>query len=247
MKRFYFYLCMCWISLPLMAQSEWQIRVSPQAAFGAKNTVQRPNNSEGTRVHLNKEFNRVHTASFSPRIELEYSYKRHHGIATAAFLQDKFEGTSDRDILYDEILFPTGNFIETKYKFNTYRVGYRYRLVDRERFAFELGATLLIRDAYIELQDESERAKYSNVGVAPLLSYYLEWKADERLSLFSYGDAFAIKAGRAEDLFAGAKYRFTDKLYATAGYRLLEGGSDGDRVYTMAFFHFISLGLGVVF
>ncbi len=247
MKRLYYFLLLCMFSLSIVAQSEWQIRFMPQIAFGDKNTVQHPNNNEGTRVYLNKEFDRKHTALFSPRIELEYNYKRHHAIATAAFLQDKFEGVSGKDILYDGVLFDEGNFIETKYKFNTYRLGYRYRLVDREHFAFELGATVLLRDAYIQLQDDSERRKYSNVGVAPLLSYYLEWKANERLSLLSYGDAFAVKAGRAEDIFAGAKYRFTDMVYATAGYRLLEGGSDGDKVYTMSLFHFVSFGLGVVF
>jgi len=97
------------------------------------------------------------------------------------------------------------------------------------------------------LEDRDKKAKFSNVGVAPLLSYYIEWKATERLSLLSYGDAFAVKAGRAEDVFAGAKYQITPMISATAGYRLLEGGSDSDRVYTMSAFHFLSMGIEVEF
>ncbi len=247
MKGYYYFLFMFSISLPGAAQSEWQIRIMPQVAFGAKNTVQRPNNSDGTRIHLNKEFERKHGSSFSPRIELEYSYNRHHAIGTAAFVHDEFEGITGKEILYDGILFNNGNFINTKYKFNTYRIGYRYRLVEQPWLALELGAALLVRDAYIQLKDEEQRTKYSNVGIAPLLSYYIEWKADARISLLSYGDAFAVKVGRAEDVFAGAKYRFTDQLYGTAGYRLLEGGSDSDNVYTMSLFHFVSVGLGIVF
>lgn len=248
MNRFlllHFLLLMCIIQAN--AQSKWQIRLMPQVAFGTKNTVQRPNDAEGTRVYLNNNFNRKHNASFSPRVELEYSYKRHHAILTAAWLGDSFEGVAGEDIFYNHVLFNEGNQIGVNYRFNTYRIGYRYRIVERERFNFELGATLLLRDAYISFEDEWKKTKFDNVGVAPLLSYFLEWKATERLSLLSYGDAFAIKVGRAEDIFAGAKYQFTPLISATAGYRLLEGGSDSDEVYTMSAFHFLSLGIGFDF
>lgn len=247
MKRILFIFLTSLLVTQVYSQSEWQLRIMPQAAFGGRNTVQRPNNDEGTRVNLNNEFDRKNNATFSPRIELEYSYNKHHIIATAAFVNDKFEGSTNRDILYDGELFSAGNDIEAKYKFNTYRIGYRYRLVDQPQFAFEIGATLLFRDAYISMEDNTKEAKFSNFGVAPLLSYYLEWKATERFSLLTYGDAFAVKVGRAEDIFAGAKYQFTPKLSGIAGYRLLEGGSDGDKVYTMAAFHFASIGIGYNF
>jgi len=219
----------------------------PQAAFGGRNTIQRPNDGQGTRVNLNNEFDRKNNATFSPRIELEYNYNRHHVIATVALVNDKFEGSTNREIRYNEVLFNAGNYIETKYKFNTYRIGYRYRLVDRPQWAFEIGATVLFRDAYISMEDNSKDTKYTNFGVAPLLSYYLEWKATEQFSLLTYGDAFAVKAGRAEDIFIGAKYQFTSNISGTAGYRILEGGSDSDKVYTMATFHFASIGIGFNF
>jgi len=247
MKRLLFIFFILFFAIQVYSQSGWQLRIIPQAAFGGRNTVQRPNNEEGTRVNLNNEFSRKNNATFSPRIELEYNYNRHHIIATASLVNDKFEGSTNIDILYDGELFIAGNNIDTKYKFNTYRIGYRYRVVDRPQFTFEIGATLLFRDAYISMEDNAQKAKFSNFGVAPLLSYYLEWKATERFSLLTYGDAFAIKVGRAEDVFAGAKYQFTPKLSGIAGYRLLEGGSDGDKVYTMSAFHFASIGIGFNF
>jgi len=247
MTRFIFIFFISLLATQLYSQSEWQLRIMPQVAFGGRNTIQRPNDEQGTRVNLNNEFSRKNKATFSPRIELEYNYNRHHIIATAALVNDKFEGTSYRDIIYDKELFRAGNEIETKYKFNTYRIGYRYRLVDKPQLAFEIGATLLFRDAYISMEDISKKAKFSNFGVAPLLSYYLEWKATEHFSLLSYGDAFAIKLGRAEDIFVGGKYQFTPRLSGMAGYRLLEGGSDVDKVYTMAAFHFASIGIGYNF
>jgi len=228
----------------LSAQSGWKLRVMPEVSFGGRNTVQRPNDSEGTRVSLNSEFERKNKATFSPRFELEYNYRRHHFIATAALVNDHFEGIAGKEIVYDGELFAMGNNLETKYKFNTYRLGYRYRLVDQPRFAFELGATVLFRDAYISMEGNTKKAKFSNFGVAPLISYYVEWKAAEKFSFLTYGDAFALKVGRAEDVFAGAKYQFTPLISANLGYRLLEGGSDGDRVFTMAAFHFISIGIG---
>lgn len=247
MKRLYLFILVLPFTMQIIAQSEWKLRLMPQATFGGRNTVQRPNNDEGTRVNLNNELGRENDATFSPRIELEYNYNRHHIIATVALLGDKFKGATNRDILYDGVLFNAGNNIEAKYKFNTYRIGYRYRLVDQPRFFFDIGATILFRDAYISMENSTDKAKFSNFGVAPLVSYYLEWKAAERFSLLTYGDAFAIKVGRAEDIFAGAKYQFTSNISGTAGYRLLEGGSDGDKVYTMSAFHFLSLGIGFDF
>jgi len=247
MKRILFFLLFIPFVLQVEAQSKWQLRLMPQAAFGTRNTVQRPNNAEGTRIYLDRDFERKNNASFSPRVELEYSYKRHHMIGTVALLGDRFDGITRENILYNRMLFQSGSDLKTVYRFNTYRLGYRYRIVERDRFNFELGATLLLRQAYISMEDNAQKTKFKNVGVAPLLSYSIEWKAMERLSLLSYGDAFAVKVGRAEDIFAGVKYQFTSLLSGTAGYRLLEGGSDGDRVYTMATFHFVSLGVGFDF
>lgn len=229
------------------AQSSWELRIMPQIAFGTKNTVQRPNDNTGTRVDLDKEFKRKNCAVFSPRLELEYTYKRNHFIATATFLQDKFEGISSEQILFNGKTFATGSDIHTTYNFNTYRLGYRYRFVDNKDITFEAGATVLLRDAYIKMSDSTLKTRYSNVGAAPLLSYMFAWHPVDKLTLLSYGDGFAVKVGRAFDIFAGAKYQITPLISASLGYRLLEGGSDADRIYTMSTFHYISSCIGISF
>lgn len=249
MKRLYILLICLVGTSAAHAQSVngWNIRIMPQVAWGANNDVQRPNDDAGTRFSLPDDIGRKNSTIFSPRVEVEYNIKRHHIIATAAWVNDKFEGLAQKNIVYDGELFTQGSNVEAKYKFHTYRLGYRYRIVDNQRFNFELGATLLLRDASISLENASTRGKFTNLGVAPLLSYSLEWMATPELSLLSYGDAFAVSAGRAEDIFAGFKYRFSPLVSAMAGYRLLEGGSDGDRVYTISTFHFLSLGVGFSF
>lgn len=243
MRSFLFLLLLIAPAWQLHAQNQWQIRVMPQVAFGTNNDIQQPNDQSGTRFSLDKDFSRRHGGVFSPRVEVEYNIKRHHIIATGAWLTNRFEGVAPRDIHYAGILFPQGTGVDAEYSFNTYRLGYRYRIVEKQKINFELGATILLRDAFISLEDNSDKGVFSNVGVAPLISYYFEWMATERLSLLSYGDALAVKAGRAEDIFAGAKYSFTPTIEGILGYRLLEGGSDGNRVYTMATFHFISVGV----
>ena len=231
----------------LNAQSGWEVRLLPQVAFGANNDLQRPTDATGTRFSLGKDLGRKNSAVFAPRVEVEYNYKRHRFIATMALLRETFDGVAGKDILYNEDVFKQGSRVDATYRFNTYRIGYRYRIIDNSALNLELGATILLRDAFISLEDDNKESRFSNVGVAPLLSYSIEWKAAPRLGILSYGDAFAVKAGRAIDVFAGARYRFSETLSGYLGYRLLEGGSDGERVYTMATYHFLSLGLGIKF
>ncbi len=231
----------------MVAQSSWEIRIIPQLVFSGDNTLQRPNNDEGTRIHLNKEFDLNHKVNFSPRVEVEYVYRRNHFILTGTLLKTKYHGISPTDIYYNGTYFPESTDMHISYRFNTYRIGYRYGLVKRAKFNFELGATLLIRDAAISMKDNSQKTKYSNVGVAPLISYYIDWCVSSNFSLLSYGDGFAIKYGRAFDLFAGVEYMFNDLLSATLGYRLLDGGSDVKKIYTMAQFNYIALGVNLSF
>ncbi len=237
-------MCLC---LGVYAQSSWEIRFMPQVAFGGKNDLQRPNDMDGTRLSLSKDLQRENSGVFSPRIEVEYAYKRSHFILTGSWLKDKYKGIIDKEIKYNGATFAEGSDLRSTYSFNTYRLTYRYRFVEREKFDFEFGATLLLRDAYIKVADSEQESRFDNVGVAPLLSYYLGWKPTNRITVLSYGDAFGVKQGRAIDIYAGVKYQFIKNASVSLGYRLLEGGSDVDRIYTMSLFQYLSFGIGVNF
>ena len=237
-------LCCCSVFVS-MAQSSWELRLMPEIAFGGKNVLQCPNTVDGTRVPLDQDFDRRRVGVFSPRVELEYVYKRNHFILTAAWLTDKFEGISVEDIRFNGTTFDTGSSLLTTYRFDTYRIGYRYRIVARERFDFELGATLLVRDASITMNDYNRPVKFTNVGVAPLISYRIGWNPSNRITVLSYGDGFAVKQGRAIDVYAGIKYQFNNLLSANLGYRLLDGGSDVESIYTMALYQYLSFGIGL--
>ncbi len=61
------------------------------------------------------------------------------------------------------------------------------------------------------------------------------------------GDALAAPQGRAEDVLFALLYQISPKMETKIGYRLLEGGSDGDEVYTFALIHYAVIGLGFRF
>lgn len=231
---------------PGQSQSQFRLRIMPQIAFGGYNNVQSPNH-EGTRFSLSRDLHESHTATFAPRVEFEYIYRRNHFTVMGALLRKQYAGTSATEIRFGDGYFDSGTELNAVYRFNTYRFTYRYGVVDNPKFKLELGATVLVRDAMISLTGNYHKSSFYNIGVVPLLSYNIAWQPTPTIALLSYGDAFGINKGRAEDIFAGIRYDFADHFALWGGYRLLEGGSNGNKIYTFALFHYISLGLEVKF
>lgn len=231
---------------PELPQSQFRLRIMPQIAFGGYNNVQLPNH-EGTRFSLSRDLHESNAATFAPRIEFEYVYRRNHFIVMGSLLRKQYAGTSATEIRFGKGYFEPGTELNAVYRFNTYRFTYRYGVVDNPKFKLELGATVLVRDAMISLAGNCHKSSFYNVGVVPLLSYNITWQPTPAIALVSYGDAFGINKGRAEDIFAGIRYDFADHFALWGGYRLLEGGSNGDNIYTFALFHYVSLGLEVKF
>ena len=63
--------------------------------------------------------------------------------------------------------FSSGTPTEGKYKFDTYRVSYRYRFLNKSSWRMHAGGTLLVRDAKIELDQAGQKASDRNLGVPP--------------------------------------------------------------------------------
>lgn len=246
MKKLFFTVIALLASGQIYAQSEFKVRLMPQFAFGGYNTVSNPNHT-GTRFSLSKDLKAEHTAVFSPRLEFEYIYRRNHFIAMGALLRSRYGGDAPFPIHFGNGFYDTGTPLSAVYRFNTYRFTYRYGVVDNPKFKLELGATVLVRDAMISLDGNGTKTSFYDIGVVPLLSYSITWQPIPEIALLSYGDAFGISKGRAEDIFAGIRYDCSDRFAVSAGYRILEGGSNGDKIYTFALFHYLSLGFEVKF
>ncbi len=149
-------------------------------------------------------------------------------------------GNLERDTQYVDTLFPAGAPVRGTYRFNNYRLSYRYRVWQSGRFAADAGGTLFVRNAKVTLRSGDLEDSKSDLGLVPLLSFGLEWDLLPDLSLVLDGDALAAPQGRALDVLMALRYAWSDRLRLGAGYRVLEGGADNDEVYTFALFHHLA-------
>lgn len=182
------------------------------------------------------------------RIRLNYTIKSRHTLSVLyAPLETKSEGSVPHDILFEDVLFPANAQIAGTYKFNSYRLTYRYDIVKNSRLEFGLGFTAKIRDAKIALSSPGFIAEKANVGFVPILNFRLMWQAGNKFGLLLDGDALAAPQGRAEDVLIAATYQLSENSRIRAGYRILEGGADNDEVYSFALFHYASIGFSYTF
>jgi hypothetical protein len=200
----------------------------------------------GTRFSLKD--NLIPKTAFFYRIRLNYTIKLRHTISLLyAPLETKSEGKVTKDILFEGVVFPANSALVGTYKFNSYRLTYRYAIVQRPKFEFGLGLTAKIRDAKIALSSTGLVSEKTNVGFLPIINFRLLWNINDKFGLLLDGDALAAPQGRAEDVQIAATYKLSDNLNVRAGYRILEGGADNDEVYNFALFHYASVGLSYTF
>lgn len=182
------------------------------------------------------------------RIRLSYTIKSRHTLSLLyAPLETKSAGSVANDIFFEGVVFPSNTELVGAYKFNSYRLTYRYDIVQKPRFEFGLGFTAKIRDAKISLSSPDLYSEKTNVGFVPIINFRLLWKMDDKFGLLVDGDALAAPQGRAEDVLIAATYKLSDNFGIRAGYRILEGGADNDKVYNFALFHYTSFGIAYTF
>lgn len=209
--------------------------------FSGYNDVRIPGD-QGTLFSFSRELNASPKLFY--RIRAGYTFGTRHNVSLLyAPLTVKSDGTVNRDLSFEGVVFPANTSLTGFYKFNSYRVTYRYDIVEKPRFEFGLGFTAKIRDAKISLSSPSLYSEKTNVGFVPIINFRLEWKADDNLSFLLEGDALAAPQGRAEDVLLAAGYRLSDKISLKAGYRILEGGADNDEVYNFTLLNYAAVGI----
>jgi len=142
----------------------------------------------------------------------------------------------------NEYFFP-GIPVEAGYQFNSYRLTYRYRFHEGPKWNWAFGVTAKVRDAAIDLRQESVYAVNENVGLVPLLHIDAACRLNRRLSFIFDLDGLAAPQGRAFDAAAKFRYDLARNWSVSAGYRTLEGGADTDSVYTFAWLHYAALSI----
>ncbi|SKC19263.1 hypothetical protein [Dyadobacter psychrophilus] len=227
-------------SSPLYAQ--FRLDLESGVVFGTNYNKVRIPNVGGTQVNLASDL------SIDPkifyRIRGTYTIGNRHNIsALFAPLSVKYHGSFDENVNFNGINYLPGQPLQVFYKFNSYRLTYRYDFVAKTRWRLGLGLTGKIRDADVRFKNESNDTHFDNIGFVPLINFYAAYKPSYRWSVILEGDALAAKQGRAEDVFAGAAYQVNPKFGIKLGYRVVEGGADTDEIYNFNWINYASLGV----
>jgi hypothetical protein len=224
---------------------QWSLDFENGLALPGYNDVEIPRDT-GTRFSLSEDLKT--DPGYFARFRLGFHWRSRHTLSLfASPFRLKAAGSVGEEVRFFEETFAAGTPLTGVYKFNSYRLTYRYDLVRRGKWRVGIGFTAFIRDAAIKIEGDSRSSNKTNVGLVPLLNFRVLWQFREKWGLLLEGDAAAAKQGRAEDVLLALQYRIGDRIALRAGYRILEGGANVEEVYNFALVHFLSAGITYTF
>ncbi len=172
------------------------------------------------------------------RVNAHWTINDRHGVRLVlAPLEVSGTGELSQETDFAGETFAAGT-AEGIYKFNAYKLTYRYALPDRGAWRWRIGFTGVIRDANIELRQGALRANDDDLGFVPALHLSGEYRFDDRWLFTLDFDGLAGGPGRLFDVAVTLEYDLSERWRIGGGYRTLEGGADTDDVYTFAWLHY---------
>jgi hypothetical protein len=232
------FIFICYFKNSLFAQFQFDLETG--GVFSGYNDVRIPGDG-GTLFSLSEELETDPSAFYRIRIFYDFNPRHHLGLLFAP-LSLNATGKLDRALIFESETFPANTALDATYRFNSYRLVYRYDFLRKEKLELGIGFTAKIRDAEISVRGNGIESKKTNLGFVPIIHFRLLWNFYNRLGLLLEGDALAAPQGRAEDVIAALKYQLSDRVGLKLGYRLLEGGADNDVVYTFSLINYAVLG-----
>ncbi|MBN2407019.1 MAG: hypothetical protein JXJ19_04930 [Elusimicrobia bacterium] len=222
------------------AAAEMSVYIEGAFAFPSYSDISIPRSDENE-FSLTDDLEAEGAPAF--RTEVRYSFNDIHRIELlAAPLSITADGVLVKDIVFNKKLFLKGEAVEGLFRFDSYRLRYRYFFRNTGYFR-SAGFTAKIRDAEISLESPSKKTRKLNTGFVPLLNFILSFPIREGLSLDVDGDALFSPYGRAEDILVSLKYRVNPELALNCGYRVVEGGSDVEEVYSFTWINYLLAGI----
>ncbi len=218
-------------------QAKVTIKLEGGPVWQSRNDVQIPNDMTGTRFSL------VDLVGTGPqpasRLYVTWNINRRHSLRMLlAPLSFTETGSSGEPVDFAGETYQTDTPVDGTYKFNSWRLGYRYRFRERERLSLFIGFTAKIRDAKVELRQATTSSKKTDVGFVPLLHFGADWTLSRRWDLAFDFDGLAGGPGRAFDVALELGYELDPGWRLAGGYRTVEGGADVASVYNFAWLHF---------
>ena len=223
-----------------------QLELEGGVVWKSRNNVQIPNDATGTRFSL------VDLTGKGPwpaaRLYATWNTSEKHGLRLLLAPLS----VTETAVLGAPVEFAGGSFVagvraEATYKFNSWRLTYRYRFHAGEHWRWWIGLTAKIRDAKIRLKQGADAAVKTDVGFVPLLHIAGIWRVASDWAAELDIDALAGGPGRAEDATLKLKYRLGDRWSVTGGYRTVEGGADVDEVHNFAWLHYAVFSASLAF
>lgn len=225
---------------PVAAQAKWQVDLESGLAVSGYNNVRIPGNT-GTKFSLSRDLGIDNTVFWRARLSHILADKHSLSLLISP-LTFNAQGKLEKDVNFAGGEFATNTLVKAKYRFDSYRVTYRYDFHRRERLRLGIGFTGKIRDAAIGLEGDGQKAEKTNTGFVPLINFRAQWTISSRFGVLLDGDALAAPQGRAEDVLLALTTNTSQNLQFNIGYRLLEGGADNDQVYTFALVNYLVVG-----
>jgi hypothetical protein len=224
---------------PAVAGVEAEVEAS--LVFASRNDTRVPGDG-GTTLSLVDDLSTSRVPAF--RLRLGYRIADRHLIsALYAPFQVNARGSVDQDVQFFGGTYPAGTPLLAVYRFDSYRLTYRYSIVWREGLDVAVGFTGKIRAAETSLYGAEARRK-TNIGFVPLLNAHVAWRpGNGPFGVVLDIDALAAPQGRAADVLLAATWAVREALELRLGYRMLEGGADNDEVYSFAWLHYAVAGL----
>lgn len=229
------------VAMPLHAGVEAELEAG--YVFVGRNDTRIPGDG-GTKLSLVDDLSSDAEPVF--RLRLGYRFaERHLVTALYAPLELVAHGRVNRDVAFNGGTYPAGTPLLAVYRFDSYRLTYRYSFVRNDELELAAGLTAKIRDAETSLYGADARSK-TNTGFVPLVNLHAAWQPDGGdFGLLLDADALVAPQGRAEDVLLAVTWQFREELELRAGYRMLEGGADNDEVYSFAWLHYAVVGLAL--
>lgn len=221
------------------------VEIETGFVFSGRNDARIPGDT-GTTISLTDDLSTKPAPVFRIRAGLRFA-KRHVVSGLYAPLTLTARGSVDRDIEFEGATFAAGSPLLAVYRFDSYRLRYRYSLVLGKEFEIAAGLTGKIRRAETSLYGGDARRK-TNTGFVPLASVHIKWRpGGGNFGVVLDADALAAPQGRAEDVLLALTWQIRDEVGLRVGYRMLEGGADNDEVYSFAWLHYAVAGVDLQF
>lgn len=231
----------CMLTEGTIAARAVELSMEGVGAWQSKNTVESPNDGTATRFDLDAITG--NGPYLAPRLELTWAPSSRQELRfLVAPLSVSESGTLMAPVAFEGADFAAGP-IDARYRFDSYRVTWRYRWLDRPDLVVRVGFTAKLRDATIQLSQGGTTARKDDTGFVPLLNAALDYRLGNTLWLLADIDALGGGPGYAVDAGLRIAVDLDPRWRVQGGVRFLDGGADTDEVYAFARFTSVVLGL----